>query len=517
MIDKKHTYFFYLFLILFLKACFILGVILYAGIGLGPDEAQYWTWSRHLDWGYYSKPPGIAWQIWLGTAFFGDTELGVRSMALVLSSLISVTIYFLALACRLTPVAAFWAGVAFACTPLGVMASFLAITDGGLALFWTLACLVTASALSEQKTPNYYLLGFVILCGALFKWPIYLFWIVVILFMPFFPVLKSKHLWGGFVISLLGLFPSFVWNYSHQWVTFRHVWVTMVGKGDAVMPQNTPSSHGNFFEFFGAQIALLSPILFGLLLLSFIALIRKRQSLSGGLFFCGASALILLVVYHFFALFQKMQGNWVAFTYPPAIVLMCWYAYEQLARGVAWLKGGVFLSLLLCVFILSLPTIQSQALFHQVQVPYKMNPFRQNLGWERLGNELTQAGYNPSQHFLFGDKYQMSSILSFYTPGQKRAYFLNLQGIRKNQFSFWRSMAQEQMGKTGFFALAENLVQIDESKIKEYDNLLKKYFHQVEFLGTKPIFFSDGVPVKNALIFKCIGYNGQEPSEVDLY
>jgi hypothetical protein len=24
---------------------------------LYPDEAQYWLWSRTLDWGYYSKPP----------------------------------------------------------------------------------------------------------------------------------------------------------------------------------------------------------------------------------------------------------------------------------------------------------------------------------------------------------------------------------------------------------------------------------------------------------------------------
>ncbi len=30
---------------------------------LYPDEAQYWLWSRTLDWGYVSKPPMIAWLI----------------------------------------------------------------------------------------------------------------------------------------------------------------------------------------------------------------------------------------------------------------------------------------------------------------------------------------------------------------------------------------------------------------------------------------------------------------------
>ncbi|MDD3837175.1 MAG: 4-amino-4-deoxy-L-arabinose transferase, partial [Phenylobacterium sp.] len=31
---------------------------------LYPDEAQYWLWSRTLDFGYFSKPPVVAWTIW---------------------------------------------------------------------------------------------------------------------------------------------------------------------------------------------------------------------------------------------------------------------------------------------------------------------------------------------------------------------------------------------------------------------------------------------------------------------
>ncbi|HCY54966.1 MAG TPA: glycosyl transferase, partial [Oceanicaulis sp.] len=37
-----------------------------AGLMINPsslyaDETQYWVWSRDLDWGYFSKPPLIAW------------------------------------------------------------------------------------------------------------------------------------------------------------------------------------------------------------------------------------------------------------------------------------------------------------------------------------------------------------------------------------------------------------------------------------------------------------------------
>ena len=43
---------------------------------LYPDEAQYWLWSRTLDWGYYSKPPVIAWLIWSTTHVGGDAVGG---------------------------------------------------------------------------------------------------------------------------------------------------------------------------------------------------------------------------------------------------------------------------------------------------------------------------------------------------------------------------------------------------------------------------------------------------------
>src|ERR1700680_1577978 len=39
--------------------------------GLYPDEAQYWFWAQHLELGYYSKPPLVAWLIALTTTMLG--------------------------------------------------------------------------------------------------------------------------------------------------------------------------------------------------------------------------------------------------------------------------------------------------------------------------------------------------------------------------------------------------------------------------------------------------------------
>jgi 4-amino-4-deoxy-L-arabinose transferase-like glycosyltransferase len=490
MITHHRKYFYLLLLILLLKATFFFWWIPYSGIGLGPDEAQYWTWSKHLDWGYYSKPPGVAWQIWLGTQLFGDTELGVRFSSIIITVLLPLALYYLANACRVKTTTAFWAAIVFAFSPMGLFSSLLATTDGGMLLFWTLACAVYLS------NGNYPLTGLMILCGALFKWPIYLLWIPIILFGP-----RNKYIIFGFIISLLGLLPSFIWNYSHEWVTFRHVFTQTVGGVGKV------ATSGNFFDFLGAQIALVSPIFFALLLISFRSLRRTPRPL----FFCGFLSFTILSVFLILSLFKKMQGNWCLYAYPTAFVYLTWYALEEVSWGKFWLKIGTALSIVLSVGVLSVP---------HWNFPYRANPFKHNLGWNQLGKQLEKAGYDPNTHFLFGDRYQTTSILSFYAPGQKRAYFLNLDGIRKNQFSFWPRMKDEQKGQTGFFVLVDNIPNLErdpEKKIAHYREQLGKYFTHVVFLGIKPLVTVSGKMVKGAFIYQCFDYNGQEPTDPDLY
>lgn len=502
--------------IVLVKAIIMVWIVLHGGIGLGPDEAQYWTWSQQLDWGYYSKPPGIAWQIWLGAQLFGNTELGVRFFSIVLGSLLPLSIYFLARSCQLQSATACLAGVIMALSPMGFMAAFLAITDIGMMLFWTLSCAVFTKGLAEQKPPNYILIGLLIMCGALFKWPIYTLWIIFIVWMLVYRGLATPQLIVGIPISLLGLLPSVIWNMTHQWATFRHVGATIAGQH--ANDEGVTILKGNLIAFLGAQAALLSPILFILLLFAFVHLMKQRSQVQSTIAFCGYSCFAILAVFSCMALFQKMQGNWSDFAYPTGIVLLAWYVNETVSKKMGWTIAGLLVSIVLIAGTFALPYVQSNAILSHYPIPYKMNPFKHNIGWNRLPNALEQAGYDASQHFLFSDKYQMASILSFYGPQQKRAYFFNLHGIRKNQFSFWPGMAQEQVGKTGFFVIAENAAQETLAKLStEYSQLLGQYFDEVKEVKKAPLFDSYGKTVKGALIFKCIGYNGRDAANVERF
>lgn len=503
-----------LIFILVVKALAMIGIIQFSGIGLGPDEAQYWTWSQYLDWGYYSKPPGIAWEIWFGTKLFGNTELGVRFGAIVISFFMSISTYYLAKACRLKPQIAFWSAIIMAFSPLGLFASFFAITDGGMVLFWILASVIVADSLSLERKPNYLLLGVVILCGALFKWTMFYFWIFIFGLMPLYPSLRDYKSIYGVIISLAGLLPSFIWNYSHDWATFRHVGATIVVE----KPLNT-HSQGNFLEFLGSQSALLSPILFIMLLIAAYYLIKEWKKIPLSLQFCALLCYTTLSFFLILSLFKKIQGNWCDFAYPSGIVFLSWWGYERI-NGRKWLVAGLVVSIFLSIFTFMVPYIQSHRLIQNFTIPYKINPFKHNLGWNPLKSELENIGYDKDKEFLFGDKYQMSSILSFYSPGQKRAYFFNLHGIRKNQFSYWPSMAEEQTGRTGFFVLVENTPHLEKDtmkRIQDYEDMLSNYFKEIQFLGIKTLFENNNTPVKGAFIFKCIEYNGKKPFENELY
>lgn len=467
-----------------------MGIIVFSGIGLGPDEAQYWTWSKQLDWGYYSKPPGIAWIIWFGTQIFGDTELGVRFGSVVLGTLIPIAIYYAGRANGFRPNTSFWAALIMALTPLGVMSTLLAITDVGMILCWTIALGFVLSYFSNNTVPNYFLIGSILMIGALFKWPIYFFWLIPVGIAAFRSEWRRWSLIGGLAISLLGLLPSLWWNYSHDWVTFRHVFNTI----KAATPQE--AAKGNLLEFVGAQVGLLSPVLFALLIAAFVHFFRKRDNEMAPL---ALSAFLPLAIGVCLSVFKKMLGNWCVFAYPSVVLFLAWYLCEQVSWGKLWLKIGLAISVLLCALMLL--------------TPLKNRVFKHNVGWENLDKSLLQAGYSPQNDFVFGDKYQTTSLLSFYGPQQKRAYFLNINGTRKNQFSFWPGMEKEQLGKNGFFVVTENHPHAVKVNPQSIVDQLSVYFDTVEFVGKFPLLQDK----KEAFIFKGKAYNGKLVDEVLLY
>lgn len=149
-------------------------------------------------------------------------------------------------------------------------------------------------------------------------------------------------------------------------------------------------------------------------------------------------------------------------------------------------------------------------------LPYQWNPFRQTLGWHLLAQALLDRNYDSKEDFLFSDSYQMASVLSFYSPEKERAYFFNLKGNRKNQFSYWSQLIHEKK-KTGIFVISENTSFEDSWYKSHYYKELGKYFHNVEYLGACPLYKSEKKPLKLAFFFRCTNFLGQMPQDANMY
>ena len=68
----------FLLIFCFLLLAFKIFAVYKTVLGLHGDEAQYWTWSKDLSWGYFSKPPLIAFLIKIFTAIFGNSIFAIK-------------------------------------------------------------------------------------------------------------------------------------------------------------------------------------------------------------------------------------------------------------------------------------------------------------------------------------------------------------------------------------------------------------------------------------------------------
>lgn len=118
---------------------------------LDGEEAQYWDWGRQPAFGYFSKPPLIAWMAVAGE-FAGNVTWAIRVWAALFGTITLGLGY--ALARRMFDArTAFWFALALA--PFAVVQNLVLTTDAPLLLFWTasllaLWCWVDADSAGER-------------------------------------------------------------------------------------------------------------------------------------------------------------------------------------------------------------------------------------------------------------------------------------------------------------------------------------------------------------------------------
>ena len=99
------------------------------------DEAQYWIWSQSLDFGYYSKPPFVAWIISFFTFFLGNSFVIIKIIPIIFYIISGYVVYLLSLELFNNKIQAVLTAASFYLMPAVSFSSFLLSTDVFLIFF----------------------------------------------------------------------------------------------------------------------------------------------------------------------------------------------------------------------------------------------------------------------------------------------------------------------------------------------------------------------------------------------
>ncbi len=461
---------------------------------LSGDEAQYWDWSRNLDWSYYSKGPLVACIIRASTSIFGNTMPAVRYPAILLGVATSIVTYLLTQKLFNSERLALGAVLLNHLVPMFIAGSILMTIDPPMFLCWALATLFAAYAIFDNKKWAWPFAGIAMGLGFLAKYAAPLWFLGLIVYLLLTHALR-KHLPGlltALLITALFTTPVLIWNAQHNWVSLHHVAHQTGASGGSL-------KRGNFLELIASQIAVIGPILAVMMAAAIAQTFRKQDPHSspregrGGVrgaapdheksqlapdpshpqrLFLTSIGLTFFTLTLIISFFTKVQVNWPAPAYFTLFILTAYFLATRLRTKRTWRPWRMWFYGTVVMAVVATPIIHDPAIMFPV-APYVTRPinavFGTKLGassfdvlyklrgWQTLGNHLsTQLAKHPGA-IILTDDYQQAAEAAFYTQGQPKTYYAGsyyAQAKRFTQYDMWpdRNLDRPELkGKTVLF------------------------------------------------------------------
>lgn len=372
-----------------------LRLVLAGSLGVTPDEAYYWLWSRHLQPGYLDHPPMIAVWIRAGTAFFGDSGFGIRAPGALFAFLGSIALvqsgkdlfssraagYRAALLLNATLMLGLGAATATPDTPLVFFLGLVLWAIGrlvatGRPVWWPVIGLVFGLAFDSKYTAVLPALG----CGL---------WALST------KSVRRHWLWlaAGVLAGLVAIAPVLSWNWTHHWASFAK-------QGGRAADWHPLRALGFLGELAGGQIGLATPVIFILFCIG-IAWCVRRARIDPVARLLACLCLVPLVVFVQHAFGGRVQANWPVVLYPAA----------SLAAAAACRRIGVACATGLAMTL----AVTFQGIFAPVPLSAHHDVIaRQTADWSGLARGI-RAALPPGDGLLVGD-YALAAILAYEDP-----------------------------------------------------------------------------------------------------
>lgn len=441
-----------------------------------PDEAHYWEWSRRLSLSYYSKGPGVAWMIAASTGLFGVSEWAVRLPAAISSAVGALGLARLADDVTGDERAGFLAMVAFSLIPIFQLEAQLMTIDPPFMASWVICALIAwhafrAHARGERPWLLWALLGLAMGVGFLVKY-------ITVLLAPgllIYAIIRrhalpwDRRLTLGILIALIGfaiaISPWIAWNGGNGWPAIRHELGHLGAPGGDVPPQwEKPHGIPSLLELVAAQIVVLGPPAFALIVLATVRAIRQRGDEPER---WPAHAFLLsigLPTIGFFVLASLKTGveaNWSVSGYLTLLALVAGYSVREVPRwlqevaraarpasevrrpprnwwviGWRWMIGWGLVTATIIGFPhlwAQVPGIGDAMPMHRLtggrELAARVDALREDLREE--------TGQDP---MVIAARYDIASQLAFYLEGRPTTYGAGKYvGRRPSQYDYWEN------------------------------------------------------------------------------
>jgi 4-amino-4-deoxy-L-arabinose transferase-like glycosyltransferase len=377
-------------------------VLVVSPLELYPDEAQYWWWAQTPAFGYFSKPPLIAWIIWGTTSLLGNSEWAIRIASPLLHGLTALVVF--AIARRLFGSRiALLSALAYVTTPGVSYSSGLISTDVPLLLFWALALYAFLRALDEPEWRWPILCGVAVGFGLQSKYAMLYFLLGAAAAALAIPKARSLVLGvRGIAILALGLLliaPNIWWNAHHGFSTVTHT-------GSNADWGHSRFNPLNMAGFFLGQFGVFGPFLMAGYLTALWRLWRNPERSEQELLLAAFSAppLALMLVQSFIV---TANANWAATAYVAAAPL----AVRELCRW--WNRRALWASFALngfAMLVLSI-VIAEPAIAEHIGIG---NAFKREQGWAAMAQQVARQAATAHYDAIVTDDRSVVAELLYY-------------------------------------------------------------------------------------------------------
>jgi len=459
--------------------------------GLGDSESYYWTWSRHIDFSYFDHPPMVAWLIRISTAVGGDTAFWTRFPSAVLFVGVCWLIYKTSMALFRDEETAFWGLLIFNLSPLFSFGALQMVPDIPAAFFWMLFVYLVIRILDEDRPLLWYAAGTAIGAGLLSKY----------MLLPLIPStlamlwwhkeyrkhLLRPHIYLGGILGLIIFSPVLVWNYLHQFPSFKFHLVER--------NQEEHFSFRHMGEFLGGQALYMSPLAwFGLLYVAWR--IAKALFADGDKRFVTVFWMSVppLAFFYFIGLWSKdSEPHWSAFGYLMPII--AWGAF-YVRNKIAWRKYTVA-ALGLSGLMIGLVYVHSFVPILPIKPKYDI--INELYGWDTVGKAIDdEMRQLPGQRekFVMAHHWVMCSQIEFSTRHRHKVFCVN---GKIDGFDFFPETIPPEGGD--FIFVTDNRFDEPPETFYRFDRAEKA--KEIEI-------YRGGIPVRKFQLYRVFGYRGQK-------